>query len=222
MVFEGILRFFLVTLFVALNVQTGAANPQGQNIAFNQSWKEQGFLRLFSNEYILNDRQLEIVSDGTVSILWRPVPIALSDVEQASWEWTVTSGVYPTDLTQRGGDDRNLALYFVFVDPETANGLNKTSARKLLRNPNAKALIYVWGGNHSRGELLQSPYSNALKSKILRIGQSGSFSESVNIDLDFTKAFGNAPKKLVGLAISADSDDTNGFIRASIRDLRLQ
>jgi len=92
----------------------------------------------------------------------------------------------------------------------------------LLLNPNAKALIYVWGGNHSIGELLQCPYSSALKSKVLRVGKSGSFSEAVNIDLDFTEAFGNVPKKLVGLAVSADSDDTNGFIRASIRDLKLQ
>lgn len=44
-------------------------------VTFDGSWKEQGFLRLFSNDYIQRGRQLDVISDGTVSLLWRPVRI---------------------------------------------------------------------------------------------------------------------------------------------------
>ena len=91
------------------------------------------------------------------------------------WEWSVTQGVKGTDLTRRGGDDRNLALYFIFVDPQTASTLGRTTARKLLRDPNTRALVYVWGGNHAKGALLNSPYSTGLKSKILQTAQTGNF-----------------------------------------------
>tara|TARA_R110002124_G_scaffold48148_13_gene142458 strand:- start:4810 stop:5508 length:699 start_codon:yes stop_codon:yes gene_type:complete len=215
-------RNLLVGLSISFIAVFGTADAQSVKIPFDQNWKEQGFMRLFSNEYDLQDQQLDIISDGTVSVLWRPVDAAQERTKQASWDWSVTKGVGPTDLTARGGDDRNLAMYFVFVDPETAQQLNRTSARKLLSNPKAKALIYVWGGIHPNGSLLPSPYAPGLKTKILRTVETGNFSETVNIDQDFVAAFGNTPKTLVGLAVSADSDDTDGFISGSIRDLSLQ
>lgn len=213
----AVVAFALTTLTLA-----GTTYANGQQVAFDNSWKEQGFLRLFSNDYGLRGRQLDVVSNGTVSILWRPLGSDSGATSGASWDWSVAEGVNPTNLTQRGGDDRNLAIYFVFVDPETAKDLNRNSARKLLNNPNTKALVYVWGGNHKKGSLLASPYSPGLKTKVLRAAQTGSFAEGVNLDRDFAAAFGDMSKVLVGLAVTADSDDTKGRIRASIRDLRLQ
>ena len=100
-----------------------------------------------------------------------------SGVGQANGGGSVTEGVRPTDLTQRGGDDRNLALYFVFVEPQTSKSLNRNSARKFLNSPATKTLVYVWGGNHPKGALLPSPYSAGLKTKVLRAAQIGSFAE---------------------------------------------
>lgn len=222
LVINRFIRHFLLGVSTSLIAVSGTANAQSVKIPFDQNWKEQGFMRLFSNEYDLQDQQVNIISDGTVSVLWRPVDAAQERTKQASWDWSVTKGVGPTDLTARGGDDRNLAMYFVFVDPQSAKQLKRTSARKLLSNPNAKALIYVWGGIHPNGSMLQSPYAPGLKTKVLRTGETGNFSETVNIDQDFVTAFGNTPKTLVGLAVSADSDDTDGFISGSISDLSLQ
>ena len=211
-----------VAFALAQLILVGVALAKEQQVAFDKNWKEQGFLRLFTNDYGLHGRQLDVVSDGTVSVLWRPLDPASGASSSASWDWSVREGVTATNLTQRGGDDRNLAIYFVFVDPETAKTLNRNSARKLLKNPNTKALVYVWGGNHTLGSILPSPYSPGLRTKVLRPAQTGSFAESVNLDRDFAAAFGDTSKVLVGLAVTADSDDTNGRISASIRDLRLQ
>lgn len=209
-----------VSTILAGALAAGAAHAS--SVPFDGSWKEQGFLRLFTNDYSFRGSQLDVVSDGTVSLIWRPVDGELRDARRAAWRWRVTEGVQPTDLTRKGGDDRNLALYFVFVDEATAAGLSGSNARKLLGNKNTRAIIYVWGGAHARGDLLPSPYHPGLRTKVLRTGSEGSFSESVDLAADYRRAFGGEPGVLVGLGVSADSDDTDGRVRASIADLRLE
>ncbi|KAJ01726.1 DUF3047 domain-containing protein [Sulfitobacter mediterraneus] len=191
-------------------------------VPFDGSWKEQGFLRLFSNDYVQRGEQLDVVSDGTVSLLWRPLDRSQRSAQAASWAWRVQEGVTPTDLTVKGGDDRNLAVYFVFVDPDRAAALAGGSARRILRERSARALIYVWGGAHNRGAILSSPYSSQLCTKVLRVSGSGAHREDVNLAADYRSAFGRDLGALVGLAISADSDDTNGKIVASVSDLSLK
>ena len=79
-------------------------------IPFDGSWKEQGFLSLSTNDYVLRGRRLDVSSNGTVSLLWRPVDDAHRAAGRARWVWQVTEGVPATDLTVRGEDDRNLAV----------------------------------------------------------------------------------------------------------------
>lgn len=209
----------LFSLITASSIGLSAAHAAA--VPFDGAWKEQGFLRLWTNDYSFRGRQLDIVSDGTVSLVWRPVEGALRDATRAMWRWRVTEGVTPTDLTRKGGDDRNLALYFVFVDESTAAGLSGGNARQLLGNPNTRALIYVWGGSHAQGAILPSPYHPGLRTKVLRTSGEGTFSESVDLAADYRRAFGSAPGVLVGLGISSDSDDTDGRVRASIAELQL-
>lgn len=199
----------------------GLSAAYASPVPFDSSWKEQGFLRLFTNDYSFRGSQLDVVSDGTVSLVWRAVQGRQRQATRATWRWRVSEGVPATDLTQKGGDDRNLALYFVFVDEETAASVSGGNARKLLRNPNTRALIYVWGGDHAPGAILPSPYHPGLRTKVLRTGAEGTFSESVDLAADYRRAFGAAPGVLVGLGVSADSDDTDARVRASIADLRL-
>ncbi|MEO0918159.1 MAG: DUF3047 domain-containing protein, partial [Pseudomonadota bacterium] len=115
-----------------LSAQLAAASQ----VPFDQAWKEQGFFRFWTNDYSLRGRQLDVVSNGTVSLVWRPVEGELRAATNAMWRWRVTEGVPPTNLTEKGGDDRNLALYFVFVDEESARvfGLRKSCRALLLVN----------------------------------------------------------------------------------------
>jgi hypothetical protein len=200
-----------------------AASPVfAMPVPFDGAWKEQGFLRLFTNDYRLRGNQLDVFSDGTVSVIWRQLDASMGDADSASWKWAVDRGVGPTDLTRKGGDDRNLAIYFVFVDAATARELSRPSAARLLRNSSTRALVYVWGGAHPRGAILPSPYSDGLRTMVLREPGTGSFAERVDLHADFRRAFGTAPGVLVGVAITADSDDTDGEIRAAISDLRIE
>jgi hypothetical protein len=81
----------------------------------------------------------------------------------------------------------------------------------------------VWGGIASKERFLPAPYigENAriiiLRSASDPIGNWQS--ERVNLDADYRAAFGMATPALVALAISSDSDDTNGINAALIADL---
>ena len=66
--------------------------------------------------------------------------------QKASWSWNVGTSVPPTDLSQKGGDDRNLSLYFIFAPQDLAAKAQDLGIRKLLGNPEIRVLMYVWGG----------------------------------------------------------------------------
>ncbi|GIT91053.1 hypothetical protein JANAI62_15080 [Jannaschia pagri] len=212
-------RFLSAAVAACLTLTTPAlAAP----LSFDGSWREQGFLRLTSNDYVQQGGRLQVTSDGTVSLLWKAVPDALRQATQASWSWSVSESVPATDLRRKGGDDRNLAVYFAWTDAATAASANPNRAGRLLRNANTRVLVYVWGDDDRRGTVQQSPYLPGLRTIVLRSAGTGQHSERIDLAADYARAFGGAPQVLVGVGVSADSDDTDTRIRASITapDLR--
>ena len=108
----------------------------------------------------------------------------------------------------------------MFLPEADANQMEGANIRQLNNNPNVRILQYVWGGNHARGAVQQSPYAPGQGANvILRQAGTGSNSESVDLARDFATAFGGTPGALVGIAVSGDSDDTNSAIRASVSNL---
>lgn len=213
------MRLFTATLFAtSLLAVTASAGP----VSFASGWSEQKLSVFSSNDYRFGN-QLSMVSDGSVSIAWTRLPRADWTATAASWSWAVEQSVPATSLAQKGGDDRNLALYFVFLPDNVAASMEGAGIRQLLGSPDVKTLIYTWGGNHSRGQLIQSPYLPGQGVTVaLRQAGTGSHSESVNLARDYANAFGGQPGALVGLAVSGDSDDTNSVIRAAISGMSLQ
>ena len=190
-------------------------------VDFSNGWREQRFSFFSSNEFEPRGETLHIRSDGTVSMFWSRLPLGLADSTGAHWDWEVTASVPPTDLTRKGGDDRNLSVYFVFM-PETVLPKADAKLTDFLGDDRARVLMYVWGGNHMRGEILPTPYLGELgRTLILRPAGTGQAREQVNLKADFQRAFGTKPTRLVGIAISADSDDTGTQIRARVSNMRL-
>ncbi len=166
---------------------------------------------------------MEIISDGSVSMIFRAVPEDDWQANAASWAWSVSRSVVATDLTVKGVDDRNLALYFVFVDESRANALAGGSARRVFNDASTRTLVYVWGGDYPRETLLSSPFQlGQLMMVASRPATTGAFTESVDLLGDFQKAYGAEPGALIAIGVSADSDDTDGYIAGQISDLTLR
>jgi hypothetical protein len=211
-------------LFSVVAVLCVASPISAQQVMFDKSWSEQRFSLFSGNAYAFDGASLGIKSNSSVSMAFTRLANDQWSNRQANWSWSVDQGVSPTDLTKKGGDDRSISLYFVFLPLDVANGLGRrASVRKLLTSDAARVLVYVWGGDHKRGDVLQSPYLLARgRSLILQTTVTGKSSESVDLAKDYKRIFGGEPGALVGLAVSADSDDTDGAIVAQISDLVLQ
>ena len=192
-------------------------------VVFDGAWQSVGFPRLAATRYGLGGRTLSIAADASSSLIWRPVPDAARGARTAAWAGSVTASVPPTDLSRKGGDDRNVSLYFVFMDARAAARLSPdTSPTRLLTSRSARTLIYVWGGDHAPGAMVPSPYLRG-RGFTFALRPAGTGAERVRVDLarDHAAAFGGPPEVLIGLAVSADSDDTNTQLRASLSDSML-
>ncbi len=206
----------LLTAVLFLNADSALAMSFGD-------WKEQRFSLFSGNEWLQSQDSVLVTSDDAVSLIWTPLDSSNGDASTAVWTWSVDGSVPATKLDQKGGDDRNLALYFVFMPQEIAEANRGAGIRKLLGVKEARVLMYVWGGDYKRGQVLSSPYLGPRgRSIVQRPAGIGKYSEVVDLAADYLRAFGEQKTQLVGLAISSDSDDTNSSIRARLESLELE
>lgn len=186
-------------------------------------WTHQRFAFFGGNDWIQTGSAIELRSEGAVSLLWRTVPPEAWDAKGMRWRWRVTETVPPTRLDVKGGDDRNLSVYAVFLPRDIARTTGGRGAGSLLEERAARVLMYVWGGDHSRGDRLDSAYLGPRgKTLVMRPAQPGDHRESVDFAADLRRAFGRSDDLvLVALAISGDSDDSGSRITATLSDLTL-
>ena len=207
------------TLVAALIASPAVAGT----ITFNDGWQEQRLSLFSSNDYVFGEGLL-MESAGTVSIAWTRLPEAEWDAASASWSWTVDESVPPTDLSVKGGDDRNLSVYFVFVPQDVAPDLADADIRALLGRDDVRVMQYAWGGSNPVGEVIPSPYGEAGSGVTIPLAQAGTGSRMEQVDLaaDYDRAFGGEAGALIGLAVSGDSDDTESRIVASMSAITLE
>lgn len=211
-----LMRIIPLAFSLSVAASTALAGP----ISFGGNWNEQRLQLFNSNDYGFNGDAMSIASDGSVSLAWARTSMTNWGASAASWNWAVEQSVPATDLSRKGGDDRNISVYFVFLPEEDAVELEGANIRRLSGNDNVRILQYVWGGSHGRGTIQDSPYAPGQGANvILRAAGTGSHSESVNLASDFASAFGENMGVLVGVAVSADSDDTDSPIVASVSNL---
>ncbi|MBV6657554.1 MAG: DUF3047 domain-containing protein [Devosiaceae bacterium] len=217
-----------VTVGIASAVGSLALGPTpahaSTTLSFN-GWQSWTFNGIPATRFAPSGSSLSLTAEGSSSVLYGVVPTAARRAASASWQWQVSQGVGPTDLARRGGDDRALALYFVFVSAETAArfGDQTPALSRLLGMRDGRTLIYVWGGNAGRGTILNSPYLRSRgKTVVLRpAGTGGWTSERVDLASDYSRAFGGGKDTLIAVAVSSDSDDTSGVNQAAIRNITL-
>lgn len=192
-------------------------------ISFDGSWKDVTFRRYDPTTYTKRGGSLAISGTGTSSMIYKILSDADRDAMRAAWTWSAGKTVPATDLSQKGGEDRNLALYFVFTDPSTAKKITPSSRPSRLLGRKSRILVYAWGDNRSRGTVVRNPYDASRGAiYLLRPSGTGSFDENRDLAADYKAAFGEDPGKLVGVAIAADSDDTGSELSSTLANLTLE
>ena len=211
----------IAVLLAALAALIPVADSNAQQVLFDKSWKEQGFPRLKKNTYRLNGDSVEILSDDAISILFRRLPESFWNGRKASWQWTVRQGVAPTNLKARGGEDRNVSIYFLFLPREIAERLRNRSMARIFDNKHRRMIQYMHGGAHDPGERFYSPYGGKSGLNVVLRTSLGTHREEVDLESDYVAAFGFQPEVLIGIGLSADSDDTDGMVRATVSEFHI-
>ncbi|MCB1477991.1 MAG: DUF3047 domain-containing protein [Rhodobiaceae bacterium] len=194
-----------------------------QTLRYDSGWEAITFRSIPKTRFSLSGDTLRVDADKSASVIYTAVAPGARNARHASWDWTVSASVPPTDLGRKGGDDRNLAIYFVFTDPKTAERLgDNPNIKSLLGKSSSRMLIYVHGGSGQAGSLVPSPYFGGRGTSVIqRPAGTGSHRESVDLASDYERAFASEPGVLVGIAISADSDDTGVQSTATLSPIML-
>ena len=192
--------------------------PAGQ-----QGWRILKVPGVAANRFRVQEQVLEIQSAGSASFRYLELPSALTQPTQVSWDWRVEQHSPLSTQTAAGQDDRPLAVHIWFED--TTDGSLFGTLGTLFGYPKVGRLMtYVWGAEEPAGSILPNPHYAKGKVFVL-VGDDGRKGQwqTVRRDIaqDYQRAFGQQPdlKSLRYVAVSADSDDLNGYSTAAIRAL---
>jgi DUF3047 family protein len=212
----------LLTTLIALTLTAPMA--LAHEVGFTTDWKNLEFRSIPATEYIMNGASVDITARKSSSVTYSPIHRPDWQAFNAAWSWEAISTVPPTNLSEKGADDRNIALYFVFLDQKTANKIGETaSIRKLLTSRKSRILVYTFGGDKPDGTFEPNPYLGKRGAIIIKRGAVvGAFDETVDLAADYQKAFGEAPDALVGIALASDSDNSDMTITARVENLVLK
>jgi hypothetical protein len=197
-------------LALLLPVKAGAIAP----------WEELTFPNRSANDWSVEGETVRVASRSSVSVLYRQVDLPAAAAEQVTWRWCAQGALPATDLTRRGGDDRAIALYLGFSDPEgeVRRSLIERVRERFTGTTPDRVLIYIWGGAAPTGWLPSPHLGERGAIRVVRtaaeVGRC--FEELVDAVEDFRAVWGREPGRLTQLALSADTDDTVSYTHLTL------
>lgn len=179
---------------------------------------------------------LKVEADASYGNLVHPVRVALDPAATLAWRWRIERFVEGADLRSRAGDDGAAKLCVFFALPTERLAFGERTRLALARSATgedvpSETLCYVWDAKEAKGTLLPNAFTRRIRMLVLESGPAGAGvdgwrGERRNLLADYQRAFadeaGGLQPDIVGVAISADADNTEGHGLAFFSDLELQ
>lgn len=225
---------WLSRLFLALPLAAQAggpllAPPAGPGEAPAAPWHVVGlpqqskpFTR-FSVVTLEGQRVLKVEAQASYGNLVHPVleQPTLNGGHLLRWRWRLDEPITGGDLRRRDGDDSPLKVCALFDMPLAAVPFVERQVLRVARLRSgellpAASVCYVWDANLSPGTVLDNAYTRRLRMIVLRGPEAGLrtwHSEQRDVWADFRRLFADesvAVPPLIGIAIAADADNTQG------------
>jgi len=171
---------------------------------------------------------LEVHSESAASTLAHPLAVDPERFPRLSWRWKVSRAVAGSDFSRKAGDDYAARVYVLFDYPLEKLSLGDRIKLALGRTlygaelPTA-AIAYVWGTAQRAGASGPNPYTDRVQMIVVDSGDGavGQWREvSRDLAADFRSVFGDEVPRVVGIALSADTDNTGETVTARFGDLR--
>jgi hypothetical protein len=119
-----------------------------------------------------------------------------------TWHWRTGTPLRAADLKRRAGDDSPIRLVITFQDGRT--------------------ITYAWGNRESRGESFASWAGHNRMVVVLQLAEDADGSwhvERRDPFSDYRRLWNRAPKSIVAVGVSCDSEGTKTRAAAEIGDL---
>lgn len=235
-------RLLLAVLSLATPVsvfaQTAPPTPslfsaQGAGDPVPAPWRHQTLPRVpAENSFTLVEDDgrtvLRVHSDKAASTKMHPLDADLSRTPVLEWTWKVSNPVAASDFSHKQGDDYAARVYVLFDYPVDRLSLGDRMRISLARGlhgaelPTA-AIAYVWGTAQAPGATGPNPYTDRVQMIVVDSGDANAGSwQTVRRDVarDFEAVFGEPAPRVVGIAVSADTDNTGETVTAWFGDIR--
>jgi hypothetical protein len=169
---------------------------------------------------------VEAQAEKSMALLARPLEVDLQRTPILCWRWRVEAPLKTADMTTKAGDDYAARVYLTFEVPPETLGVGTRLGLKLARSlhgsqvPDA-AVNYVWDNTHPVGTWQANAYTERARMRVLRSGAGDAgrwVDERRDVGADFLRAFGHAPRRLSGLAVASDTDNTGEKAHAGFAD----
>jgi hypothetical protein len=147
-----------------------------------------------------------------------------------TWRWKIDRVVAGADTSTKPGDDYAARVFVFFDVPASQLSLVDRATMKLAKvihgvDIPAASICYVWDNRWPMGTSRWSPYSDRVRTIVLRSGsaEAGHWaSETRDLDADFQAAFGarrpGPTPAMSGLAVGNDTDQTKQAATAWFSD----
>lgn len=170
---------------------------------------------------------VKAVSEASSSGLTREIRINLKEYPIIQWRWKVANIYKNGDVSKKEGDDYPARIYITFeYDASKVGFLEKAkyeTARLLYgQYPPIGAINYIWESKAPKGTIAPNPYTDRVIMFVVESGQEKLNTwviEERNLFDDYTKAFGEDPPMISGVAIMTDTDNTQETATAYYGDI---
>jgi Protein of unknown function (DUF3047) len=201
-------------------IEVGKFSSDQPGTGLPVGWKPLTFKKIpKQTEYVLVKEGEQVVvkatSDASASGLTKEVVINPKDYPIVRWRWKVESLLQHSDVSRKDGDDYPARLYITFAyDPDRVSfgrKLKYKAGQALFGDIPIGALNYIWETKTPVGTIVENAYTDFAQMIVVESGPSrvGMWvEEERNIYEDYTKAFGEEPPLINGVAIMTDTDNT--------------
>lgn len=168
-------------------------------------------------------------SENAISSVTTPIDADPQIFQYLEWEWMIESVLESGDLTRKSGDDFVARVYVTFDYDSSDLSFGDRVRYRLYRTFTSfeiplRSLNYIWANKAEVGTIAESPFTSWVQYIAIQSGndQAGEWhTEKRNIVDDYRAAFNEEPKRITGITIMTDSDNTGESTRAWFGKIKL-
>ena len=165
---------------------------------------------------------IEAVADTSASMLRRPLDVPPESLADIRWAWWVDEPLPDADLGHVERTDAPARVVLAFDGDKSRLPLRERLMFELAHaltgeEPPYATLVYAWATHRPVESVVHNPRSDRVRKIVVDSGTEATRrwrEHRRDIAADYHRVFGEAPGRLIGVAVMTDADNTRSRTRA--------